>query len=198
MKASYIRVPNPCEYFMESVISKQNTVETGSTSHGNLISSQSSTHNNEAPEVPNPLRSTKRRRRRIFCNLIRLRNKFCVKRNFTESKMFFTKEKSRWKYWLPRKLNKGTGTTRNLGQWKSVKTEGAYLIKVKTTSNYNIDLCLWELSFNIVIKRLYLKYFAVKFISRILKVTKTQFTIWVFGSTFTWIVLKLRLIDTLY
>ncbi|CAC5403777.1 unnamed protein product [Mytilus coruscus] len=45
LKPAYIRVPNPCEYFMDRVISKQDTMDTASTSHDNLISEQSSTNN---------------------------------------------------------------------------------------------------------------------------------------------------------
>ncbi|CAG2184532.1 unnamed protein product [Mytilus edulis] len=62
--AAYIRVPNPCEYFMDRVINKQDTVDTASASHDNLISEQSST-NNEIQEVPNLRRSTRQRQKPI-------------------------------------------------------------------------------------------------------------------------------------
>ncbi|CAC5394519.1 unnamed protein product [Mytilus coruscus] len=65
LKPAYIRVPNPCEYFMDRVISKQDTMDTASTSHDNLISEQSSTNNDEVLEVPNLRRSTRQRQKPI-------------------------------------------------------------------------------------------------------------------------------------
>ncbi|CAG2237680.1 unnamed protein product [Mytilus edulis] len=64
LKPAYICVPNPCEYFMDRVINKQDTVDTASASHDNLISEQSST-NNEIQEVPNLRRSTRQRQKPI-------------------------------------------------------------------------------------------------------------------------------------
>ncbi|CAC5414436.1 unnamed protein product [Mytilus coruscus] len=65
LKPAYIRVPNPCEYFMNRVISKQDTVDTASTSRDNSTSDKSSTNTDEAPEVPNQRRSTRQKQKPV-------------------------------------------------------------------------------------------------------------------------------------
>ncbi|CAC5389345.1 unnamed protein product [Mytilus coruscus] len=65
LKPAYIRVPNPCEYFMDRVISKQDTVDTASTSRDNSTSDKSSTNTDEAPEVPNLRQSTRQRQKPV-------------------------------------------------------------------------------------------------------------------------------------